>query len=149
MEKEKKPEKLEAEAQNLETVGWGKLKEAIVGSEAEGVYGLLRGVTSYSFYFSSQPPPSQPHISPGFPCSPNGPLRSPQNPKFQVLQAKPLCLLSQLPLQLPRVTYWLICNPPRIQLGAPRECISAGLKAAVRAHQPHGQPSVPILGEYT
>ena len=46
---------------------WGKLREAIMGSEAEGLYGLLRGVTSHSHHLLSQPPPSQSCFHPSFP----------------------------------------------------------------------------------
>ena len=48
-------QKLEEEAQWLEREGWGKFREAMVGSEAEGFYGLLRGVTSCSHLLLSQP----------------------------------------------------------------------------------------------
>ena len=58
----------------MEMEGWGKLREAIVGSEVEGLYGLLRGVTSCSHSLLSQPPPSQSCLSPGSPV----PQQSPQ-----------------------------------------------------------------------
>ena len=45
-----------------------------MGSEAEGFYGLLRGVTSYSHPLPSQPPPSHAHLSPSSPA----PQQSPQ-----------------------------------------------------------------------
>ena len=61
--------KLEAEAEKMEAEGWGKLKEAIMGSEVEGPYGLLRGVTSSSHHLLSQPFPSRPRISPTSPVS--------------------------------------------------------------------------------
>ena len=56
--------KLEDEAQWLETEGWGKFREAVVGSEAEGFYGLLRGVTSCSHLLLSQPPLQRSHLVP-------------------------------------------------------------------------------------
>ena len=56
--------------------GWGKLREAIVGSEVEGLYGLLRGVTSCSHPLLSQPPPSQSCLSPGSPISQQPPQES-------------------------------------------------------------------------
>ena len=43
----------------MEMDGWGKFREAVVGSEVEGLYRLLRGVTSWSHLFSSQPPLKQ------------------------------------------------------------------------------------------
>ena len=72
--KREEAKKLEAEAQQLETEGWGKLREAVMGSEVEGLYGLLRGVTSYSCLLTSQPPLSHAHLSPSSPA----PQQSPQ-----------------------------------------------------------------------
>ena len=56
--KREEARKLEAEAEKMEAEGWGKLREAVMGSEAEGLYGLLRGVTSLSCHLSSRPFPS-------------------------------------------------------------------------------------------
>ena len=81
MKSENKCRGLEAEAQQLETEGWGKLKEAIVGSEAEGLYGLLRGITSCSHLLLSQPPVSWPHLSPHSPISHQPPQES-TGPEF-------------------------------------------------------------------
>ena len=53
----------------METEGWGKLREAVTGSEAEGFYGLLRGVTSCSCLLLSQPPVKRSHSSPSSPIS--------------------------------------------------------------------------------
>ena len=47
-----------------------------MGSEAEGLYGLLRGVTSCSCSLLSQPPPSQSCISPGSPIPQQPPQES-------------------------------------------------------------------------
>ena len=70
-EEAKKPE---AEAQQLEMEGWGKLREAVMGSETEGFYGLLMEVTLCSHPLLSQPPPSHAHLSPTSPA----PQQSPQ-----------------------------------------------------------------------
>ena len=56
-EKREEARKLEVKAKKMEAEGWGKLREAITGSEAEGLYGLLRGVTSSSHHILSKPPP--------------------------------------------------------------------------------------------
>ena len=40
------------------------MKEAVAGSEVEGLYGLLRGVTSHSHPLPSQPPLKKPHFAP-------------------------------------------------------------------------------------
>ena len=57
-------QKLEERAQQLETEGWGKMKEAVAGSEAEGLYELLRGVTLHSHPLPSQTPLKKPHFAP-------------------------------------------------------------------------------------
>ena len=57
-------QRLEERAQQLETEGWGKMKEAVARSEAEGLYGLLRGVTSHFHPHPSQPPLKKPHYAP-------------------------------------------------------------------------------------
>ena len=68
--------KLETEAQQLETEEWGKFRKAVLGSEAEGFYGLLRGVTSCSHLLLSQPPLPQPHLSPSSSISQQPPQES-------------------------------------------------------------------------
>ena len=50
--------------QQLETEGWGKFREVVVGSEAEGFYGLLRGGTSCSHLLLSQHPRKRSHLIP-------------------------------------------------------------------------------------
>ena len=42
----KEAQKLEERAHELETEGWRQMREAVAGSEAENLYGLLKGVTS-------------------------------------------------------------------------------------------------------
>ena len=66
-QKREEVRKLEAEDQQLETEGWGKLREAIMESEVEGFYRLLRGVTLHSQPLPSQPPLSSAHLSPSSP----------------------------------------------------------------------------------
>ena len=74
--KREEARRLEVEAQQLETEGWGKLREAVMGSEAEGFYGLLRRVTLPSHPLPSQPPPSHTHLSPSPPASQQTPQES-------------------------------------------------------------------------
>ena len=78
--KREEAKRLEVEAEKLEAEGWGKLREAVEGSEVEGLYGLLRGVTSSSCPLSSRPFPSQSHISPG-PSAPSQPPQESTEPK--------------------------------------------------------------------
>ena len=65
------------EAQRLETEGLGKIKAAVAGSEAEGLYGLLMGAISYS---SIPPPPKRPCHTPSATIS----KPSPQEPEEAV-----------------------------------------------------------------
>ena len=68
----------------MEAEGWGKLREAVTGSEAEGLYGLLRGVTHSPTIFC-------PNLFPVDLTSALvlllslSPLKSPQNPKLWIL----------------------------------------------------------------
>ena len=55
-QKREEAQKLEEEVQQLEMEGWGNMREAVAGSEVEGIYGLLRGVKSCSCLLLSQPP---------------------------------------------------------------------------------------------
>ena len=75
-DRRKEAKRLEAEAEELEAEGWEKLREAITGSKAEGLYGLLRGVTSSFHPLPSRPLPSRPRIS----LSPSVHSQSPQEP---------------------------------------------------------------------
>ena len=64
------------EAQQLETEGWGKLREAVIGSEVKGFYRLLRGVTLHSHPLPSQPLPSHARLSPSSPVFQESPQES-------------------------------------------------------------------------
>ena len=118
------------EAQQLETEGWGKLREAVIGSEAEGLYGLLRGVTSSSHYLLSQPFPSQPHISPASPVS--------QQPPQESIEPKALdpagpATVSALVAAIPATGGDILVDmqPLRIQLGGTKrvyQCQVEGCK---------------------
>ena len=66
---------LREEAQQLETKQFGKIIVAVAGSEAEGLYRLLRGAISHS-PISSAPSPPKDLTIPHLPLSPNHPLRS-------------------------------------------------------------------------
>ena len=52
------------------------MKEAVAGSEVEGLYGLLRGVTSHSHPLPSQPPLKKPCYAPSATISPSSPQES-------------------------------------------------------------------------
>ena len=137
--------KLEEEAQWLETEGWGKFREAVVGSEAEGFYGPLRGVTLYSCLLLSQPLLQRSCLVP------SSSISQPPPQEFTGPEASDPAgqATVSLPLQLQRGTYQPICNPSESNWGALSEYISARLKVAKRGHQPHRPPSVPMCKRYT
>ena len=127
----------------METEGWGKLREAVVGSEAEGFYGLLRGVTLCSHLLSSQPPVSQPHLSPDSPISHQPPQES-TGPDVSGPAGQ--ATMSALPVATPAPESDIPADmqPLRIQLGGAKrvyQCQVEGCKegpstswAAICAH---------------
>ena len=54
---------MEERAHQLGTEEWRQMREVVAGSEAEGLYGLLKGVASYSHPVPSQPPIKKPHLA--------------------------------------------------------------------------------------
>ena len=140
--------KLEERAQQLETEGWGKMREAVAGSEAEGLYGLLRGVTSYSHPAPSQPPIKKPHFAPSTTISKPTPQES-TGPEVSEPADQATGPASPAAPPAPEEAILAHMQPLRIQVGALKGYISAGLKIAKRAHQPHGPLSVPTSGRYT
>ena len=56
------------------------MREAVAGSEAEGLYGLLKGVESYSCPVLSQPPIKKPHLGPSA-TIPQPPLQESTGPE--------------------------------------------------------------------
>ena len=114
-----------------------------MGSEAEGFYGLLRGVTSCSCLLLSQPPFQRSHLVPSSSISQLPPQESTgseaSDPAGQATVSVPP---SATPASVGDIPAHM--QPLRIQLGALNKYISARLKAAKRAQQPHGQLSVPM-----
>ena len=131
--------KLEEEVQQLETEGWGNMREAVAGSEVEGIYGLLRGVTLCSHFLLSQPPLKRSHLTPSSSISqpPSQESTGPEasDPAGQTMVSASPAAEGDIPAHM---------QPLRIQMGVQSRCISARLKAAKRAHQAHEQLSVPM-----
>ena len=111
-----------------------------MGSEAEGFYRLLRGVTSCSHPLPSQPPPSHAHLSPSSPAPQQSPQESAgpevSGPVGPATVSTPAAATPAPESDIPVQT----CNPSGFNWGVPREFTSARLRAAKRAHQPHRQP---------
>ena len=139
--------KLEEMAQQLETEGWGKMREAVAGSEAEGLYELLRGVTLYSCPVPSQPPIKEPQFAPSITISQPPPQES-TGPNVSKPAGQTTGPVSSAVPPAPEEAILAHMQPLRIQVGALKGYISAQLKIAKRVHQPHGPLSVPTLGRY-
>ena len=117
----------------METEGWGKLREAATGSEVEGFYGLLRGVTSCSHLLPSQPPMKRSHSSPSSPIS-QLPFQGSTEPEASNPVGQATVSAPQATSPASEGDILAHMQPLRIQLGAPSECTSARLKTTKRAH---------------
>ena len=103
------------------------MREAVTGSEVEGFYGLLRGVTSHSHLLPSQPlfkkPCHAPHATTSQPppWESTGPKVS--DPADQAMEPASPAALSALEEAIPAHM-----QPLCIQVGASNECTDAGLR---------------------
>ena len=109
-------QRLEEEAQQLETEGWGKMREVVVGSEAEGIYGLLRGVTSCSRLLLSQPPLKRSRLTPSSTVSQ---LPSQESTGLEASDPAGQATLSASPAAAPAPKEDILAHmqPLRIQMG--------------------------------
>ena len=119
------------------------MREAVVGSEAEGLYELLRGVTLCSHPLPSQPLLKRPHLAPSSTIPQPSPPES-TGPNISEPAGQATVSTSPAVTLAPEDDIPAHMQPLRIQVGGAKEYISARLKAAKRAHQPHGPPSVPM-----
>ena len=140
--------KLEERAQQLETEGWGKMKEAVAGSEAEGLYGLLRGVTSYSHPVPSQPPIKKPCFGPSTTISQPPPQES-TGPKVSEPAGQATVPASSAAPPAPEEAIPAHMQPLRIQVGGIKRVYKCWVEDCKEGHQPHGPLSVYTSGRYT
>ena len=129
--------RLEERAYELETDGWRQMREVVAGSEAEGLYGLLKGVASYPHCASSHPPMKKPHLSPSSTIT-QSPLLEPTGPQVldpagQATVSSPAAATSAPEEDIPAHM-----QPLRVQVGVQSMCISAWLRVAKRARPPPG-----------
>ena len=108
--------KLEERAKQLETEGWGKMREAVAGSEVEGLYGLLRGVTSYSHPVPYQTPIKKPCFAPSTTISQPPPQES-TGPKVSEPAGQATGLASSAAPPAPEEAILAHMQPLRIQDG--------------------------------
>ena len=108
-----------------------------MGSEVEGIYGLLRGVTSCSCLLLSQPLLKRSYLTPSSTISQ---LPSQESTGPEASDPAGQATVSASPA--PKKDILAHMQPLRIQMGVENECISARLKVAKRAHQPHRQLTI-------
>ena len=123
--------------------GVGKLREAVMGSEAEGFYRLLRGVTLHSCPLPSQPPLSHAHLSPSYPAPQQSPQES-AGPEVSGPVGPATMSASEAATPAPESDILVDMQPLRIQLGGTKrvyQCQVEGCKegpstsqAAIYAH---------------
>ena len=114
-----------------------------MGSEAEGFYGLLRGVTLCSHPLPAQPPPSQSHLSPSSPA-PKQPPQESTGPEVSGPAGQATMSVPAAATPAPESNILADMQPLRIQLGGTKQvyqCWVEGCKegpstswAAVCAH---------------
>ena len=139
----KEARKLEERVHELETEGWRQMREAVAGSEAEGLYGLLKGVTSYPCPAPSHPPLKKPHLSPSSTITQPPLLESTgpevSNPVGQAIESTPPAATPA-----PEEDLMVHMQPLRVQVGGTKhvyQCQVEGCKeglstswAAISAH---------------
>ena len=104
----------------MEMEGWEKFREAVVGSEAEGLYGLLRGVTSCSCLLSSQPSLKQSHLVPSSTVSQPSP-QEPTGPEASDPAGQAMVSASSAATPAPEGDILAHIQPLRIQLGGTKQ----------------------------
>ena len=112
-----------------------------MGSETEGFYRLLRGVTLCSHPLPSQPPPSHACLSPSSPA----PQQSPQESAGpEVLGHVGPVTVSTSAAATPAPESGILADmqPLRIQLGGTNKVYQCWVEGCKEAHQPHRQPFV-------
>ena len=139
--------------QKKESDGWEKIRAAVAGLEAEGLYGLLRETLLI-------PPCPMSHLYPKNAATPRPPPFPNHSLRSLRKYLKPLLLLGteqfwhqRSPLQ-PHHQLWRRLSPPiwnpfTCSCQVLKECINAGLKVAQRGHQPHMPISVLMCTECT
>ena len=135
--------KLEEEAQQLEMEGWGNMREAVAGSEVEGIYGLLRGVTLCSHLLLSQPPLKRSHLTPSSSVS-QLPSQESTGPEASDPAGQAMVSASPAATPAPEGDILAHMQPLRIQMGGAKhvyQCWVEGCKegpstswAAICAH---------------
>ena len=114
----------------METEGWGNLREAVMGSEVEGLYGLLRGVMSCSCLLPSQPPLKQSCLVPRS-TTPLSPPHEPMGPEASDPTGQATVSASPAATPAPEGDILAHMQPLRVQMGGAKhvyQCHVEGCK---------------------
>ena len=111
---------LEERAHQLEIEGWRQMRAAVAGSEAEGLYRLLKGVASYPHPVPSQPPIKKSHLAPSA-TIPQPPLQEPTGP--ETLDPVGQATVSTSPATTPTPEEDILAHmqPLRVQMGGTKQ----------------------------
>ena len=139
----KEARKLEERARKLETEGWRQMREAVVGSEVENLYGFLKGVASYPHPASSQPSIKKPCLSSSASIT-QSPLQESTGLEVSDPAGQATVSTSSAASPAPEADILAHMQPLRVQVGVQSAYTSAGLRVAKRACHPHGPPLVPM-----
>ena len=121
---------MEERAHELETEGWRQMKEAVAVSEAENLYGLQKGVTSYPHPASSQPSIKKPHLSPSASIT-QSPLQESTGPEVSDPVGQATVSISSAASPAPEMDIPAHMQPLRFQVGGTKhvyQCQVEGCK---------------------
>ena len=97
------------------------MREAVAGSEAEGLYGLLKEVASYPHPVPSQPPIKKPHLAPSV-TIPQPPLQESTGPEASDPEGQATVSTSPAATPAPEEDIPAHMQPLRVQMGGTK-CI--------------------------
>ena len=106
------------------------MREVVAGSEAENLYGLLKGVASYPCPASSQPLTKKPHLSPSATITPS-PLQESTGPEVSDPVGQATVSASSAVSPAPEVDILAHMQPLRVQVGVAKhvyQCWVEGCK---------------------
>ena len=118
------------------------MREVVAGSEAEGIYRLLRGVTSCSHLLLSQPPLKRSHLTPSSSIS-QPPSQESTGPEASDPAGQAMVSASPTVTPAPEGGIPAHMQPLKVQMGGTKCIYQCRVEGCKEAHQPHRLPSVP------
>ena len=122
--------------------GEGEDEGALAGSEVEGFYGLLRGVTLYSRPLPSQPPLKRSHLTPSS-TAPQLPLQESTGPEASDPAGQSTVSTSPAATPAPEEDIPAHMQPLRIQVGGTKRVYQCWVEGCKEGPSTSGLLSVP------